>query len=354
MVDVPGFVAHCLQQGGGLAEPLPDEEGVVEALVPEPFRSELGTGEIARLVFDAAVATEDRDTVPVLVGSRALDVFVQYASELGRVSRAFPIIDDHTVRPRPLQGEISHALTFSARRVRLPEGPAMLETGVMAQFDFVAALVSDERDEILQSIVVDLWTGRFNPSATAVCNRIPVRDTGAPPGRRVLVSPAQAREEAHIALKEQLKPRVERHQSLITQRLRDEHARLGLYYNSLVDDLERRLERVEADPDKARDLRAKIEATRRERDAKLHELSDKYRLRPTARLAAVRLLIYPRLFATVGLDRKQVSRELELAWDPLVGRLQLPFCEGCGREARQLELTLTARLWCPECVAASE
>jgi hypothetical protein len=116
----------------------------------------------------------------------------------------------------------------------------------------------------------------------------------------------------------------------------------------MLEDLVRRKSRASAE-DRARDLEAKAEATRAERESKLAELQEKYRLRPGAQLASVRLLTYSRLFATIHLERKHASRELEVCWDPLTSTILLPACDACGADSAHLELGLDSQLRCRLC-----
>jgi len=352
MVDLKEFVQECVELAGGLAEPEESPEGgLLEVLVPEPLQPLFPNREVVRLALEGETARRHPEALPALPGSEALDALVEYASHLGRVTHAFPRTDP--VRARPIAGEILHALTFTARRVRLPETSASVETIQIAQFDFIVSLVSDEREELLRSVVVDLWSGRASEALSRIVHGLEVNPTGPQVGRRDCHTVEEAYPAACEALETWMAPRIEQRQALVSRRLRDEHGRLRLYYRGLVEDLERRAER--AGPEERRaEFQQKIEATRREQESKLAELSEKYRLRPSARLAAVRVLAYPRLFSTVGLDRKQTSRELEVCWDPLLARLLLPVCDACAREATHLTLELDGRLLCPACAVGNE
>lgn len=348
MVDLKEFVRECVDAASGLAEF--DEDGLVEILVPDSLKDRFPAGELVRLALDAGTAVRYPESVPALPGSQALDSLIEYAALQGRVTHAFPRTGP--LRARPLAGEIAHAFTFTARRVRLPEGAATPEPATIAQFDFIVALVSDEREERLQSVVVDLWSGRADPALSRIVHALDVDATGDVARRRMVRSVDEAYGVAREALQSWTEPRIQAHQQVISRRLQSEHARLGLYYDAMIEDLEKRLQRAAADQEKNAALAGKIAATRLERESKLAELGEKYRLRPSARLAAVRLLTYPRLFATVGLDRRQVSRDVEVCWDPLTGRLQPLRCEGCGSDAARLDLGSDGTLRCLSCAPA--
>ena len=284
----------------------------------------------------------------MLPGSLSLDGFIEFALERGRLTRAAVRTD--RPRPRSIAPDIQAALTFVAGRVRLPDTPADVAMGAVAQFDFIVALTSDERRETLQSVVVDLVSGAPCPSLSRRAWALDVEpDTQPDIGRRLTCPLTEAYDTAAKTLLDWSAPRIEHLQMLVTRRLRDEHARLRLYYRAMVEDLQRRAER--AGGERASELRAKVEGTRQEEQAKLSELGEKHRIRPSARLVATRLLTYPRLFATVHLDRKRVVRALELNWDPVIAQLRLPLCEACLSATSHIEMTRGDRLLCPACAA---
>jgi hypothetical protein len=346
-MEVAKFIRECVEYAGGLADE--PESGLVETLMPEGLRAEFGQREEVLLALDPDAAVRHPDAIPALPGSQALDVFVRFGLQQGRLTHAWPRAD--LLKPRSIAGDIVYAMKFTAGRVRLPEDEAAVEQASVAQFDFIVTLASDEKEESLHSVVIDLWTGLPCSVLSGIAARLETDPAGPSAGKRVCLTVAQAYEAARATLQKWMEPRITRHQALVTRRLRDEWARMKLYYRGMVEDLERRTQRAGGSGERAGALREKIAATREEEAVKLAELAEKYRLRPSARLTAARVLTYPRLFATVMLDRKQTSRALELCWDPLIGRLRLPACENCRQETAHLELYRDDRLLCPACAA---
>jgi hypothetical protein len=343
------FVRRCVEIEGGLVE-FPDP-GLAEMIAPPPLAALLGGDEVAMLALSAEALEQHPAARPLLPGSLELDRLVQHAAGYGQVSRAWPRIE--RLARRNLAPEIERALTFSARRVRLPDLPADVQMAEYAQFDFIVSFVSDEKDEFLHTTVVDLWSGLPCPAAAAVLADLAVDDNGPDAGscRRCTIEQACAVAEAELA--RELASRVEAHQQRVARRLSDETGRLRLYYHALATDLERRTRRAAGadgkdDPSNVGQRRAAIEA---ECERKMAEMAEKYRLRPSARLAAIRILTYPRLFTTVELERRQAHRTLELAFDPLLGRLLFPGCENCRRGTAFLELAADGRLLCRACSA---
>lgn len=345
MNQVEAFVRECLEYSGGVVDE--PEPGVLEALVPGPLRSVFPGGELVELALESEVAGLHPGALPVLPGSETLDGLIAYALQEGRISSAAPRTG--AVRSRSVLGELLRTLTFAARRVQLPEGAAQVEPVTVAQFDWVVSLVSDDREESLQSIVVDLWSGRASAPLSRICRTLEVDPPHGLANRRLRITLEEAYLAARAALQTWQVPRIQRHQALVARRLEAAYGRQRLYYDSMLEDLVRRKDRASSE-DRARDLEAKAEATRAERDSKLAELQEKYRLRPGAQLASVRLLTYSRLFGTIHLERKHVSRELEVCWDPLTSTILLPACDACGADSSHLELGLDSQLRCRLCV----
>lgn len=345
MGSLEEFVRECVEVEGGLAE-FP-EAGMAEAILPPALAEVLGAGDVVSLALAPEALDRQPGAQPLFPGSQELEALIRFAAGHGRLTRAWPRVE--RLAPRGLAAEIEHAFTFNARRVRPPEAPAEPGVASVARFDFVVGFISDEQEEFLHSMAVDLWAGLSRPALAAAILHAPCDDEGPPEGRRQLSVP-QAYAIAEAELPRELAPRVAAHQERISRRLSAETGRLRLYYHALEEDLARR-RRPGRDGSSQEELEQRRAAIRAEGERKMQEMSEKYRLCPSAHLAAVRVLIYPRLFTSVTLERRTASRTLEVAFDPLLGRLLPPGCDTCRRETTYLALEADGRLACRRCAA---
>jgi hypothetical protein len=143
------------------------------------------------------------------------------------------------------------------------------------------------------------------------------------------------------------------HLNGVRKRFGVEFSRIHGYYQQVGEELQRRLER-EPDDKRRADLQKKIDAAAGERERKLRDLADKYRLRRRARLTSARLLSQLKSFYTFHIDRGQITRTLTVAYDPLLEKVDLPSCESCGREMSRILITPAGQLWCPDCSAKQQ
>jgi hypothetical protein len=196
---------------------------------------------------------------------------------------------------------------------------------------------------------VDLAGGISRTALAGVLAAAPSDESGPDADARKQLTIGKAYDIARTTLSRELAGRVEEHQARVARRLSAETGRLHLYYAALAEELSRRRQSPRGGAPDAGDIGERRQAIWAECERKMAEMAEKYRLRPAARLAALRVHTYPRLFTTVTLERRQTSRSVDLAFDPVLGRLLPPGCEACRRESTFLELLSDGSLACRQC-----
>lgn len=105
-------------------------------------------------------------------------------------------------------------------------------------------------------------------------------------------------------------------------------------------------------------LRAELAQTlarlRRERQLRLEEVAERYRIGVEVQPLAAALVWVPHLVLALSLRAEPPGErddilEVEAAWNLLQGRWTGLACQGCGREAGELTLCRCPRLLCPAC-----
>ncbi|HET6387642.1 MAG TPA: hypothetical protein VFJ58_30000 [Armatimonadota bacterium] len=339
------FIEAVVEQVGGVVERR--ESGILEALLPPALEPVAGGKTLVDLALDSHALAANPKAELATVGSPFLDALIHFASDRGSTSVAHIGVD--RLKKKGLREEVERNLVFTHARIRFSDAEPDVFNCYYAQFNFRVDFVSDERRERLYKILVDLRTNQPNRE---LAERIP--SLSLQPSKYALASDARripiadAYNTACVELRRQAAVESAQRQERIGKRFAVESARINDYYTEVGRELRRRKEREE-DPKRAEGLDQKIEAAALDRDRKLRELGEKYRLRQRAALTSARLLSQPKTFITLSVDRGRATRALSLAYDSVLERLEPPVCEGCHRETTRIHVSPSAQLFCPEC-----
>ncbi len=350
-VDLAAFIRDCVERAGGAIDG--GEPGRLDALLPAELQAVAGGRPLVRLALVQADGGEA--TLPAMLGSPFVDALIKLATAGGTVTSGH--LPAGRLKRKGLREEAEQTLKFSNCRTRYRDDEAEVRLATIAQFEFKVAFLSEERRERLYVVPVNLVSGQAEPELAARMPGLRIAaeaEGGFPEAPIVTMEVAYAA--ARRAARRLILDEATRQQVRVGRRFAVEAARIGEYYDQAILGLERRLDREQARsaapaaaPAAPSVTAGKVEASRLERERKLRELGETYRIRARAQLASVRLLWQPRVYFDVLLDRGSVTRSLTLAYDGLLERLELPACESCRRPTPRLRASSTARLQCPAC-----
>ena len=124
---------------------------------------------------------------------------------------------------------------------------------------------------------------------------------------------------------------------VLRRRLGRDQERLYAYHNDLHREAARRLSALaEGDAGRQREQQ-RIEAIRREYQAKLDDLSRQYAMRVAVEWVQTLELVMPVQRFTVQIRRRKAERVIQLDWNPLARRLETPACEfSCSADRPRL------------------
>ena len=346
-LEVTKFVLACVERAGGAAAGR--ERGVFDILLPSALEAAVGRA-LVRLAEDPAALATEPGAELATPGSPVVDELIAWASGRGQV--AWSRLPAGRLRRKGLREEVERTLTFLNCRVRHDGNePDVLDTRY-AQFNFRVTYLSDEKREQCHTIPVNLWSGHVN---LALAGRLEEPPTADPDGLQRPEAPAIPVEQAYATAREALQQCVgvesRHHRDRIEKRFGVEFARVSGYYDQIAHDLRLRRRAAEpaADPAAEDGLARKLHAAQVERQRKLQELGEKYRLRTHARLTSARILVQAKTYFTLLLDRGSATRRLVLCYDSWLERLEPPACESCRMGTTRVHVTPDARMLCPSC-----
>jgi hypothetical protein len=327
--DLQDFVRRYFERRAG---PLKEEEpGVFLAVLPESLRPAFEGVDAIRLTFDPDLAASRGQVDLAAVGSYLMDRIIEDATRTGWhcVAR----FEAGAVSPREVVARAVRPrnATLSVDATETASVPHLL-------FNFRVRLTTDERVERLESVLVDTRTARERPVVAALFEErlaLP-EEVGFE-----WTSVGSAYRSACRILEARIDPEVREFRTQAEALLKAELERIGGYFDRSIRELQ------EA---RAGDARAEVRAFELERDRRLAEAQEKYRLVGEVELCNVRTVLLDVTMAAVSVSNRGARKEIPLEYD--AASLDLPpiACEVCGTPTPEPVLCFGGHLAGPECV----
>ncbi len=345
------FVRDYVEVTGGVWDEI--EPQVYDVLLP-PAAAAADTGdrEILRVAFDPEAVPEHPGSQLASYGTPLIDRLLTDALERGRTAEFYVV--GLNLSPHDLPARARRALTLPAGAALRIEKVRALHFA-QAVFWFQATYISDQKEQEVVSVALDLHYGRqvrhleelLDPARLSEAPALPL-----PEARRLSVAAAYptARERFVRTLAALANARGREQGEHVLKQI----GRMARYYADLREELEEQVRRATARSEDLGKFAGRREALDREEKVRVAELKQKSALRVHVRLLITLLVQQPKLLAraAVHLDGKALGT-LELVWDPLVEAIEALPCPECGRPTFALELTRQGRLVCPACAAAT-
>ena len=315
------FVRELLQRDGALVEQL--APNTLEVLAPPHMQRALRIGDLEHLSFGPDPLS---GTQPVTLESDWLERLGQLLRDRGRKARC--VLRVPAPAPASPQRIVAHAVSFQNAVCDLA-GVSAAWTSYLILFFRYTAFSDEERDGLL-TLGVNLTNGAAieEPSANDL-----FRAVALPDNRQSVFPPASelprdwSNERLNTWIKRALPERLNQHLMPfvkgLQRRLDRDLARIHDYYNDLRRESLLRLQKRDGE---ARE-RLRLEAIDREYRAKVEDLRQKYSVRVDVALSQSLELIMPVQRFELLIKRRKARRQLQLDWNPLLRRLDMPPCE---------------------------
>jgi hypothetical protein len=351
--DLEEFVLDFAHETGALVER--PAFGLIDVLWSDDIARRLDVTPLQTLTFHEDVAAAHPDAVWVTIGHPLVERIEQEVRQRGQTVRWY--VNAVRLDKRGLFDIIKREVGLSNAWLA-PEPGAVERRQVhyYVRFNFRVALITDEKQEELVSVLMDLNSGR--PAWEVEREQMPLEQephfhdlieaplTWAPQWAPLSAEAiAGLHERAGRAAAEKLAPILDAIQRRTARRLELDRARLEAYYDDTEADLQRRLERTE-DEDRRRNLEEKLAFARADRAAKLADVEAKYRLRLALDLINVSLIAQPKLALDVRVENRYTCAVRSFVWDPLLKRLEPGVCDTCKRAFYRLHLCTNGHLMC--------
>ncbi|MBP8293304.1 MAG: hypothetical protein KAX65_11060 [Caldilineaceae bacterium] len=361
--DLSRFVLDFLEQQGSVVAP--PAFGVYEVLMPEELAADLGVDDFQHLRFDGEPAPGAPDaTLQLSVNHPLVDTIA--AQVATQPASAAVYVNQVRLEKRGLVELARKIFGFpNARLDFVPQTQERSELHHYLQFNFKVTILSEEKQEDLASVVMDVQAG-YAVTDPAQLRALSVYDTettfdGFPlaPPRWIGAGDALAVEtlaallpRAATAARGSLAERLTGLAARMEHHLLLDLARIEVYYTELELDLHKRQARVESgDTARRQEFDDKLAMLERERRTKIEDARARYALRVELELVNTLLITQPKVTIPVSIGNRTATIRRTVVWDPLMHRLEPLVCDVCGEPGEGLHLCTGGHLAHATCLA---
>jgi hypothetical protein len=329
------------------------EPQVYDVLLPHAEReAQWGVSgeEVLRVAFDPEAIPEHPGAQLASLGTPLVDRLLGSAMEQGRGAEAY--VNGLNLAPHDLRGRVRRAISLAEGLELRIERVRPLHF-VQAAFWFQATFVSDQKEQEILPIAVDLHSGRQVRHLEELLDEARLAEEPAfhlpEAGRPSLAAVYPAVRQEIIRSLASLANARRRE---LDQRVERQTERMIRYYADLRRELDAQARRAEDRGDDLSKFTARREAIDREQRLRVADLRQKSTFRVQLRLANLLMIRQPKLLlrsaATPG-RRPNAAVQLDLVWDPLTESLEAATCPQCGSPTYSLQLDSRSRPACPAC-----
>lgn len=347
VMKIRGFVMKCLESVGALVE-FPEYD-YAEVLIPDEFAEHFDGESYFGLSFDFDVARQHQDSEFVTYGSYFLDRVIDLASQRGLVCKRH--ILDENVEGRTLPQKIKGKIAFrNCRATFLANVPTIYH---YVLFSFKISYISDEREDRIVRILVNLNTGHVDDSMLeAVGSAIFTDSSHTRYTVEQMCSIDDAYQAATRAMEERIQATIHELNGRIGVRLASEKKRIMEYYDEIDNELKSKRDRlVESErKDGIKSIDDKLRLSEIERQRRLNEIEEKNALKVSIMLFNATVISHTKIRNRYKVKRGRAERDVYVVWNPALNDIDPLICEICGGETLEVELCSNSHLGCTKCV----
>jgi hypothetical protein len=324
MIGILDWARDLLVSRGALVE---EEAGAVRAMLPAELGAALESGEWLSLRFGAGAGSDDEN---------------EWLDRLGRLLPRDARVVSARLRRPTLVAPVDAADALD-RGLALQNGIHRVlddyqQTARYYFFGFHYTIESDETSLGMVTVCLNASARTLVPQAEFLSKAVKDDLEDDP-------QPAIPRDEVGqhfpIALRG-VQPEIRRLAAGIEQsanrRLARDTERIDSYYKDLLRQIEKRIARRAASAEAVEREHGRAAATELDRAAKLEDLVRKYSLKIRVQPGDVLAVGLPVREISARLIRKKAERVAKFHWNPKLGAVESPWCEGCSAPASPLFL----------------
>ncbi|MBM3211960.1 hypothetical protein FJZ33_07065, partial [Candidatus Poribacteria bacterium] len=347
IVKIRNFVTKCLESVGAIVEFT--EYDYAEVVIPDEYARHFDGRNYFNLSFDFDVAKHHEDSEFVTYGGYFLDKVMELATQKGLACKRH--ISDPKIEIRNLPDKIKGKIAFRNCRINFVANIPVIYHYIL--FNFKVSYISDEREDRIVKILVNLNTGQVDDNMLKAVESVIFTDD---PHTNYTVENMLSIEEAYkIAtnnLEERIQSTIHDIRNKIDERLVNEKNRIMEYYNQIDDELNLKRKKLE-DAKKTEGISSiddKLRLSQIERQRRLNEIDEKNSLNVSILLFNAILISQTKIRNRYTLTRGKAERDIYITWNSVLNDVDTVVCEICHGDTMELELCSNSHIGCTRCI----
>lgn len=362
MSELETFVLGYLEEVGSLIEP--PAFRIYEALLPEKVAERWQVDPYIQLAF----SDTDRAGVTQLGYNHPLvEQMVQEAN--GRPASATLYINDLRLEKTNIDDVAAATWVVPNARVERQKRSTVARVRhTYIRFNFKAAILTDDKQERVVSVLMDAHSGSRVVDANAIESRATAVTPDAvlqslphaairwqPKDGQPLKNPLDQHaldvllKRAQTAVLQEMQTDLDALKKRVARFRQLDEARLTDYYGNLEKDLQNRLKSASADRQPG--LQDKLTAVQTERAHKLADLDERYQVRINLTLLNLLVIQQAKLSQPTQIANRATQISAYAIWDPLLRQLEPLACHVCGQLGQRMFLCHNGHLAHESCLA---
>lgn len=343
------FLKQYLDQTGGVWDEI--EPQVYDVALPDGTELPTGHGfesSVLRLAFDPEAIPEHPSAQLASFGTPLVDRLLNDALQRGRAGQFFFI--GLNLQPHDLLNRLRRSLTVAPATIQIKTIRALHFPQVV--FWFQTAFVSDQKEQMVLPIAIDLHYGREVRHVEQILDPTRLAEQASqplPPARAISLHAGYQLARGQI---------LRSVAALANNRGRElsewcdvQIGRLQQYYADMRLELEEQKKRATANAEEAAiRLAERRAALAREEQLRIAELRQKSQLHADLRLLQLLRIEQPKLLVQISVSAADhATGRLDVVWDPLLETIEAVPCPVCEKPSYEFTLSKSGQLACSSC-----
>jgi hypothetical protein len=342
------FLREYLDKTGGVWDEV--EPQVYDVALPAGTELPTGRGSnsgVVRLTFDPEALPEHPSAQLASFGTPLVDRLLSDALQRGRAGQ-FAVVGLN-LQPHDLLTRLRRNLNVAPATIQIERMRALNFPQIV--FWFQAAFVSDQKEQIILPVAIDLHHGREVRHADELLNPARLAEHPSPPLPPARTSSlTRGYRLARSQILRSVTALANNRGRELTERCDIQIARLERYYADLRAELNEQKRRARnADEATARHAERMV-ALEREQQVRAAELRKKSILHVDLRLLQLLRIEQPKLLVQIVLAAEDhAAGRLEVVWDPLLESVEAISCPLCSKPSYDFTLSRSGQVGCEAC-----
>lgn len=347
--DLKDFSQQAFTSLGALVDD--EKNGLLEVVTSEELSTNFNNKSYFKFIFDRNLLSQYPDAEFISYGHPKLDLLIKLSSQKGFVTRWYI---------NGLKTTIGHISDKVANKVKIYNCKInylldILERFSYCLFNFKISYLTDDMKEEIKTVVVDRFSAAVNNKLLDALNTLFIGTEcefkGMSEGE---ISPLkEVYESACNYIKNEISLTIEEMKQSIMKRLAKEIIRVQNYYLENETEIKQKLSKEGLPSKKRHLLKQKLEINAIEKERKILDLEEKYKLKVNIKLLNVALIYQPKIKCKLEVMGHGTKFYFNVFWNPIFRDIEEPFCMRCKSASYEMWFEPKFGVICPTCHKSS-